>query len=73
MSHSVFIAAPEGKSGKSSVALGLAELLTARVGKVGFFRPVTESDDSADLVVELLLSLPGWGRVTPTPWVSRTR
>ncbi|MTD15400.1 phosphate acetyltransferase [Nakamurella sp. YIM 132087] len=59
MSRSVYIASPEGESGKSTVALGLADLLTRRVGRVGVFRPVTESVASTDLVVELLLDHPG--------------
>jgi len=58
MSRSVYIASPEGESGKSTVALGLVNLLSRQVGKVGIFRPVTESADSTDLVVELLLAQP---------------
>ena len=59
MSQSVYIASPEGMSGKSSVALGLVIVLTRRVGRVGIFRPVTESPDRAvDPVVELLLAHP---------------
>jgi len=58
MSRSVYVASPEGESGKSTVALGLVNLLSRRVGKVGIFRPVTESADFTDLVVELLLAQP---------------
>ena len=58
MSRSVYIASPEGSSGKSTVALGLVDLLGRRVGRVGIFRPVTESSDRTDLVVELLLAQP---------------
>ncbi len=43
MSRSVYLVAPEGESGKSTVALGLVDLLSRRVGRVGVFRPVTES------------------------------
>jgi phosphate acetyltransferase len=57
MSRSVFIASPEGSTGKSIVAFGLLDLLTRHVGKVGVFRPVTKSE-AADLVVELLLAHP---------------
>jgi len=59
MSRSVYVASPEGESGKSTVALGLLDLLTRRVGRVGVFRPVTRSAESRDLVVELLLARPG--------------
>ncbi len=51
------MASPEGASAKSIVALGLLDLLTRRVGKVGVFRPVTPRPD-ADAVVELLLAHP---------------
>ncbi len=58
MSRSVYIASPEGESGKSTVALGLVNLLSRQVGRVGVFRPVTESARRIDLVVELLLAQP---------------
>jgi phosphate acetyltransferase len=58
MSRSVFVASPEGMSGKSSVAYCLLDLLSQRVGRVGVFRPVTESLEVADPVVHLLLSHP---------------
>src|SRR3954454_24153915 len=58
MSRSVYIASPEGESGKSTVALGLLDLLSHQVGSVGIFRPVTESSDITDRVVELLIAQP---------------
>ncbi len=58
MSRSVYIASPEGASGKSTVALGLVNLLSRQVGRVGIFRPVTESSETTDEVVELLLAQP---------------
>ncbi len=58
MSRSVYIASPEGESGKSTVALGLLYLLSRRVGRVGIFRPVTESSETTDRVVELLIAQP---------------
>ncbi|MET3805748.1 phosphate acetyltransferase [Nakamurella sp. UYEF19] len=58
MSRSVYIASPEGESGKSTVALGLVDLLSRQVGRVGIFRPVTESSERTDRVVELLLGQP---------------
>ena len=62
MSRSVYIASPEGLTGKSAVALGLLDALTREVGSVGVFRPLTatgsESDD-VDLTVDLLVNQPG--------------
>jgi phosphate acetyltransferase len=58
MSSSVYIASAEGETGKSTVALGLLDLLTRRVGRVGVFRPVTRGG-ATDVVVEMLLSHPG--------------
>src|SRR6478752_4206928 len=60
MSRSVYIASPEGLSGKSAVALGLVDLLCRRVGRVGVFRAVSDSVGGAvDPVVELLVGHPG--------------
>ncbi len=58
MSRSVYVASPEGNSGKSTVAFGLLDQLTRSVERVGVFRPVTKSDTAIDRVVELLLSHP---------------
>ncbi len=58
MSRSVYLASPEGSSGKSTVALGLLNLLSRQVGRVGVYRPVTESSVRIDLVVELLVAQP---------------
>ena len=61
MSRSVYVASPEGLTGKSAVALGLLDALTREVGSVGIFRPVTTagSDDEVDLIVDLLVNQPG--------------
>ena len=40
MARNVYITAMEPQSGKSVVALGLMELLSARTDRVGFFRPL---------------------------------
>jgi phosphate acetyltransferase len=37
----IYIAAPEPETGKSTIALGLLNRLTATVAKVGVFRPIT--------------------------------
>ena len=61
MSRSVYVASPEGLTGKSAVSLGLLDALTREVGSVGIFRPVTTagSDDEVDLIVDLLVNQPG--------------
>jgi len=58
MSRSVYIASAEGETGKSTVALGLLDLLTRRVGRVGVFRPVRRGG-ATDVVIEMLLAHPG--------------
>jgi len=40
MSNKLYIASMEARSGKSVVALGIMELLSRRLNKIGFFRPV---------------------------------
>jgi phosphate acetyltransferase len=62
VSRSVYIASPEGLTGKSAVALGLLDALTREVGSVGVFRPLTtasSSSDDIDLIVDLLVNQPG--------------
>src|SRR6188472_2183574 len=59
MSRSLYITSPEGLSGKSAVALGLVDLLSRRVGRVGVFRPIINQEPKHDSVVELLIAQPG--------------
>ena len=61
MTRSVYVASPEGQTGKSAVALGLVDALTREVGSVGIFRPLTTVGTSGeiDLVVDLLVNQPG--------------
>jgi phosphate acetyltransferase len=61
VTRSVYVASPEGLTGKSAVALGLVDALTREVGSVGIFRPVTTVGASGeiDLVVDLLVRQPG--------------
>ena len=59
MSRSLYITSPEGRSGKSAVALGLIDLLSRRVGRVGVFRPIVNKESGRDSVVDLLVSYPG--------------
>ena len=61
MTRSVYVASPEGLTGKSAVALGLLDALTREVGSVGIFRPLTTvgATGETDLVVDLLVNQPG--------------
>src|SRR5574340_615583 len=52
---SVYIASPEGFTGKSTVALGVLQMLCASAPRVGVFRPITRSDGEKDYILELLL------------------
>jgi len=56
MGSSVYVASVEGWTGKSTVALGLLEQLSRRVGRVGVFRPVVRSGEDRDYVLDLLVS-----------------
>ena len=51
----IFIASPEGDTGKSTIALGILRRLAATVAKVGVFRPITRLDEDRDHILELLL------------------
>ncbi len=67
-STSIYVAAPEGDTGKSTVALGILHRLAATVAKVGVFRPITRIDrgqersdrgdrhQERDYILELLLA-----------------
>jgi phosphate acetyltransferase len=65
VSRSVYIASPEGFTGKSAVALGLLDALTREVDSVGVFRPLTTSSgsDDVDLIVDLLVNQPGISQI----------
>ena len=49
MSKSIYVASSEARSGKSLAALGLMELASRRVGRVGFFRPVVREEGDGGL------------------------
>ena len=49
MSRSVYLTAMGPASGKSAVALGLVELLSRRVSRIGFFRPIVQSVPDNDI------------------------
>lgn len=51
---SIYLAAAEAGTGKSSIALGVVHVLAAFAGRVGVFRPVVRSLDEPDELLELL-------------------
>jgi phosphate acetyltransferase len=53
---SIYIASPEGDTGKSTIALGLLHRFAATVARVGVFRPITRLGEARDYIVELLLA-----------------
>ncbi|MGC5627314.1 phosphate acetyltransferase [Georgenia sp. Z1344] len=55
MTQSLYIASIEGFTGKSLVALGVVDQLARRASRVGVFRPLVESREKRDSVLELLL------------------
>nr|WP_208301518.1 phosphate acetyltransferase [Mycobacterium sp. DL440] len=52
----IYIASPEGDTGKSTIALGMLHRLAATVPKVGVFRPITRLGENRDYILELLLA-----------------
>ncbi len=52
----IYIASPEGGTGKSTVALGILHRLTSMVPRVGVFRPITRLGETRDYILELLLA-----------------
>ncbi|MGV0790555.1 phosphate acetyltransferase [Mycolicibacterium sp. XJ1819] len=52
----IYVASPEGDTGKSTIALGILHRLVATVARVGVFRPITRRGEKRDYILELLLS-----------------
>ena len=52
----IYVASPEGDTGKSTIALGILHRLAATVAKVGVFRPITRLGETRDYILELLLA-----------------
>jgi phosphate acetyltransferase len=52
----IYVASPEGDTGKSTIALGILHRLAATVAKVGVFRPITRLHEDRDYILELLLA-----------------
>jgi phosphate acetyltransferase len=59
VASNVYITSAEGRSGKSTVALGIVDALLAEIPRVGVFRPIARSTVERDYVLELLLSRDG--------------
>jgi len=55
MARNLYITALEAQSGKSVVTLGIADLLSRRVGRLGFFRPIVPTS-AGDPLIELVRS-----------------
>ncbi|MDI9933817.1 AAA family ATPase, partial [Rhodococcus sp. IEGM 1354] len=51
----IYVASPEGDSGKSTSALGVLQMLAATTARVGVFRPIARSTDETDYILELLV------------------
>ncbi len=56
MPTAIYVASPEGDTGKSTIALGILLRLAATVAKVGVFRPITRLGEERDYILELLLA-----------------
>lgn len=54
----IYIASPEGDTGKSTIALGILHRLAATVAKVGVFRPITRQGpvEARDYILDLLIA-----------------
>ena len=54
MANSLYIASIEPRSGKSVVALGIMEMLSKRVSRMGYFRPIIPTNRDPDNNIELI-------------------
>ena len=52
--NNLYITSMEPGSGKLVVTLGIMEMLTRRISRVGFFRPVIDDDSNPDTDIELI-------------------
>jgi phosphate acetyltransferase len=55
MSQGIYIVSAEPRSGKSVIALGVMEMLSGRMGKIGFFRPVVRDESKPDNITRLII------------------
>ena len=56
MVAAIYLTSAEGRSGKSTVALGVLDAMLTRAPRVGVFRPLIRAGASRDRVLELLLT-----------------
>ncbi len=56
MPTAIYVASPEGDTGKSTIALGILHRLAASVARVGVFRPITRLGENRDYILDLLLA-----------------
>ncbi|GAA0991731.1 phosphate acetyltransferase [Subtercola frigoramans] len=61
MARSIYITSAEGHSGKSTIAVGVLEILGRSAGRVGVFRPIARSVTERDYVLEMMLAHHGSG------------
>ncbi|MDT5316616.1 MAG: phosphate acetyltransferase [Mycobacterium sp.] len=52
----IYIASPEGDTGKSTIALGILHRLASTVARVGVFRPITRMGEGRDYILDLLIA-----------------
>ncbi|WP_166869452.1 phosphate acetyltransferase [Salinibacterium sp. ZJ70] len=56
MSTRIYLTSAEGRTGKSTVAVGLLETLKSSVARVGIFRPIVRAGEARDYVLELMVA-----------------
>jgi len=55
MTQGIYIVGAEPRSGKSVIALGVMEMLSGSMGKIGFFRPVVRDESKLDNIIRLII------------------
>lgn len=55
ISQNIYITGTDRNSGKSVIMLAVMEMLTGHAGKVGFFRPIIQSGDKKDELIQFIL------------------
>lgn len=55
ISQNIYITGTDRNSGKSIIMLAVMEMLTGHAGKVGFFRPIIQSGDKKDELIQFIL------------------
>ena len=56
MSKNLYITASEALTGKSMIVLGIMDILSSKIKKIGFFRPVVHSGEVMDNNIKLISS-----------------